>query len=64
MNPIISIMAQGGMGAATASRLVQKGLEVRTDLTGRSAVSAKRAAKAGMNPSEKTSWPEWTSFCR
>jgi L-threonate 2-dehydrogenase len=50
MNPIISIMAQGGMGAATASRLVQKGLEVRTDLTDRSAASAERAAKAGMKP--------------
>jgi 3-hydroxyisobutyrate dehydrogenase-like beta-hydroxyacid dehydrogenase len=48
MNPIISIMAQGAMGAATAARLVEKGLEVRTDLTGRSAASAERAAKAGM----------------
>jgi L-threonate 2-dehydrogenase len=36
------------MGAATASRLVEKGLEVRTDLTGRSSASAERAAKAGM----------------
>ena len=48
MNPIVSIMAQGAMGAATASRLVEKGLEVRTDLTGRSVASAERAAKAGM----------------
>ena len=48
MNPIISIMAQGGMGAATTARLVEKGLEVRTDLTGRSAASGERAAKAGM----------------
>ena len=48
MNPIISIMAQGAMGAATASRLVENGLEVRTDLTGRSVASAERAAKAGM----------------
>ena len=48
MNPIISIMAQGAMGAATASRLVENGFEVRTDLTGRSAASAERAAKAGM----------------
>ena len=48
MNPIISIMAQGAMGAATASRLVENGLEVRTDLAGRSAASAERAAKAGM----------------
>jgi putative dehydrogenase len=48
MNPIVSIMAQGAMGAATGARLVEKGLEVRTDLTGRSAASAERAAKAGM----------------
>jgi putative dehydrogenase len=48
MNPIVSIMAQGAMGAATASRLVENGLEVRTDLTGRSPASAERAAKAGM----------------
>jgi L-threonate 2-dehydrogenase len=48
MNPTVSIMAQGAMGAATALRLVEKGLEVRTDLTGRSAASAERAAKAGM----------------
>jgi L-threonate 2-dehydrogenase len=48
MNPIVSIMAQGAMGAGTAARLVEKGLEVRTDLTGRSTASAERAAKAGM----------------
>jgi 3-hydroxyisobutyrate dehydrogenase-like beta-hydroxyacid dehydrogenase len=50
MNPIVSIMAQGGMGAATAARLVEKGLEVRTVLTGRSAASAARAKQAGMKP--------------
>ena len=50
MNPIVSIMAQGGMGAATAARLVEKGVEVRTVLTGRSAASAERARKAGMTP--------------
>jgi putative dehydrogenase len=48
MNPIISIMSQGAMGAATASRLVENGLEVRTNLSGRGAASAERAAKAGM----------------
>jgi 3-hydroxyisobutyrate dehydrogenase-like beta-hydroxyacid dehydrogenase len=41
-------MAQGGMGAATAARLVQSGVEVRTITKGRSAASAERAAKAGM----------------
>ena len=50
MNPIISIMSQGAMGAATASRLVENGLEVRTNLSGRGAGSAERAAKAGMKP--------------
>ena len=50
MNPIISIMSQGAMGAATASRLVENGLEVRTNLLRRGAASAERAAKAGMKP--------------
>jgi len=50
MNPIISIMSQGAMGAATASRLVENGLEVRTNLSGRGAASGERAAKAGMKP--------------
>ena len=48
MNPIVSILAQGGMGAATAARLSEHGLEVRTITSGRSAASAERAAKAGM----------------
>ena len=48
MNPIVSIMAQGSMGAATAARLVEHGIEVRTILDGRSASSAERANKAGM----------------
>jgi 3-hydroxyisobutyrate dehydrogenase-like beta-hydroxyacid dehydrogenase len=44
----VTIMAQGGMGAATAARLVAHGVEVRTVTAGRSAASAERAAKAGM----------------
>jgi L-threonate 2-dehydrogenase len=48
MNLIVSIVAQGAMGAATAARLVENGVEVRTNLAGRSAASAERAAKAGM----------------
>jgi 3-hydroxyisobutyrate dehydrogenase-like beta-hydroxyacid dehydrogenase len=48
MKPVVAIMAQGGMGAATAARLVERGIEVRTSLAGRSAASAERAAKAGM----------------
>ncbi len=50
MNPVISITSQGAMGAATASRLVGNGLEVRTNLSGRGPASAERAAKAGMKP--------------
>lgn len=48
MNPIVSIMAQGSMGAATAQRLTEHGVEVRTIVAGRSAASAGRAKKAGM----------------
>lgn len=50
MKPVVSIMAQGGMGAATAARLVENGVEVRTVLAGRSEASAERARKAGMRP--------------
>ena len=48
MKPVVSIMAQGGMGAATAQRLTEHGVEVRTVTAGRSAASAERAKKAGM----------------
>ncbi len=48
MKPVVGIMAQGGMGAATAQRLTQNGVEVLTVTAGRSAASAERAAKAGM----------------
>jgi putative dehydrogenase len=48
MNPIVSILAQGSMGAATAQRLTENGVEVRTLLAGRSAASVERAGKAGM----------------
>jgi L-threonate 2-dehydrogenase len=48
MTPVVGIMAQGGMGAATALRLAGKGVEVLTVTAGRSAASAERAAKAGM----------------
>jgi 3-hydroxyisobutyrate dehydrogenase-like beta-hydroxyacid dehydrogenase len=44
----VTIMAQGGMGAATAARLVANGVEVRTVMAGRSKASAQRAAEAGM----------------
>ena len=48
MKPIVSIMAQGSMGAATAARLVENGVVVRTVVAGRSAASAERAKTAGM----------------
>ena len=48
MTPIVSIMAQGSMGAATAARLVEHGVTVRTVVAGRSAASAERAKAAGM----------------
>ena len=48
--PIVSIMAQGSMGAATGARLVENGIEVRTVVGGRSPASAERARKAGMKP--------------
>ncbi len=50
MNPVVSIMAQGGMGAATAAVLVANGVEVRTVVAGRSLASAERAKQAGMKP--------------
>ncbi len=45
MQPIVSIVAPGAMGAAVGGRLVDHGLEVRTSLAGRSAASAARAAQ-------------------
>ncbi len=48
MKPVVGIMAQGSMGAATAERLTQNGVEVLTVTAGRSKASAERAAKAGM----------------
>lgn len=41
------------MGAATAARLTANGVEVRTDLDGRSAASVRRARDAGMIPASK-----------
>jgi len=48
MNPTVSILAPGNMGAAMGAVLVKNGLEVRTSLAGRSAESARRAEAAGM----------------
>jgi 3-hydroxyisobutyrate dehydrogenase-like beta-hydroxyacid dehydrogenase len=47
---VVAIVAQGMMGAGVGRRLNEKGAEVRTLLSGRSAESAARAAAAGMRP--------------
>ena len=48
MNPTVAIVAQGAMGSAVGRRLVERGLQVTTSLTGRSEASAQRARAAGM----------------
>jgi 3-hydroxyisobutyrate dehydrogenase-like beta-hydroxyacid dehydrogenase len=47
---VVAIVAQGMMGAGIGRRLNERGVEVRTLLSGRSAASAARAAAAGMRP--------------
>jgi len=48
MIPTVAIVAPGNMGAGVAKRLTDHNVKVLTSLAGRSAVSAKRAADAGM----------------
>jgi L-threonate 2-dehydrogenase len=48
VNPVVSIFAQGAMGAGLAAALTQHGISVLTALEGRSAESAARARAAGM----------------
>jgi 3-hydroxyisobutyrate dehydrogenase-like beta-hydroxyacid dehydrogenase len=50
MGIVVSIIAQGSMGAGIGKRLAESGAEVRTLLSGRSAASAERARAAGMKP--------------
>jgi putative dehydrogenase len=50
MGITVAVVAQGTMGAGVGRRLNERGAEVRTLLSGRSAASAERAAKAGMKP--------------
>src|SRR5438132_5937737 len=50
MSITIAVVAQGSMGSGVGRRLHEKGAEVRTLLTGRSAASAERARAAGMQP--------------
>lgn len=46
--PVVAILAQGAMGSGVAARLAAHGVTVLTNLVGRSAASAARAAAAGM----------------
>ncbi|HEX5320235.1 MAG TPA: DUF1932 domain-containing protein [Stellaceae bacterium] len=48
MGIVVAVVAQGKMGAGVGKRLHEKGAEVRTLLSGRSAASAERAKAAGM----------------
>lgn len=48
MNPIVAVIAAGGMGSAVGRRLAENGVRVLTSLEGRSAASAARAKAAGM----------------
>src|SRR5689334_14078006 len=48
MIPSIAILAPGAMGSAVAARLAEHGAKVLTSLEGRSEVTKKRAAAAGM----------------
>ena len=48
MTVTVAVIAMGEMGAGVAGRLVQRGARVLTNLDGRSAASAERAAAAGV----------------
>ena len=48
MSIVVAVMSQGSMGSGVGKRLNESGAEVRTLLSGRSAVSAERARAAGM----------------
>ena len=50
MGITVAVVAQGSMGSGVGRRLNERGAEVRTLLSGRSAASAERARAAGMQP--------------
>src|SRR5262252_847562 len=50
MGITVAVVAQGMMGSGVGKRLHERGAEVRTLLSGRSAASADRARAAGMKP--------------
>src|ERR1043165_3784216 len=63
MGITVAIIAQGSMGSGVGKRLNEKGAQVRTLLSGRSAKSAERARAAGMQSAsdEKALLP--AAFC-
>jgi putative dehydrogenase len=48
MNPVVAVIAAGGMGSAVGKRLTENGVRVLTSLDGRSEASAARAKASGM----------------
>jgi putative dehydrogenase len=48
MNPVVAVIAAGGMGSAVGKRLADNGVRVLTSLDGRSEASVARAKAAGM----------------
>ncbi len=53
MNMIVAVISPGNMGAGMGARMVENGARVRTVLSGRGAVSAARAAAAGMEATDE-----------
>jgi L-threonate 2-dehydrogenase len=54
MKPIIAVISPGNMGAGIGGRLAERGAEIRTWLSGRSAASAERARRAEMAASDES----------
>ena len=54
MTPIVAVIAPGMMGSAVAKRLTNHGVEVRTQLEGRSEATIARARAAGMSDASET----------
>jgi 3-hydroxyisobutyrate dehydrogenase-like beta-hydroxyacid dehydrogenase len=54
MAPVFTVIAPGGMGGAVGRRLADRGAEIRTSLTGRSAASHARAEACGMRHVEES----------
>jgi 3-hydroxyisobutyrate dehydrogenase-like beta-hydroxyacid dehydrogenase len=50
MPPVVAVIGAGTMGSGVGQRLVERGLQVRAALSGRSEASVKRARAAGMTP--------------